>query len=219
MTTTFDPAADFLSVTDGLAAVLLRDRALNEYGEFDTITALRRAITQREADKSNGKYTTADVVFHLAISQVAVQPELGSWIVDDDGDWRVLEVAKQTLNARWRCICRNLAITAELDQRVVIQVCTYEKGDSGALEPHWENVAENVLAKVQLIEGERETEHNAKQTKRRATVFFASQFLLTTNHRILGADGGIYRVLKWSNPDRIDALFEVETEVTRWPLS
>lgn len=216
MAAAFSPVTDFESVVDGLTAVTLRPRS---GADVPAEKCLRRAVTQKEAAASDGKYTTNDVVFHLSINEIATQPALGSSIIDDLGTWRILEVARQTLSARWRCICRNLAITADLCTLVTIQFATYAKGLSGAQEPTWATQQANVRAKVQLEGADRTVEHQAQHTPRLASIYFVDQVLLTTNHRIVGPDGAIYKVKSWEDADRIDALYKVNAEVTRWPLS
>lgn len=86
MTIAFDPSTDFATV-DGLAEVTLRARN----GAETTIEkSLRRAVSHKEAKASDGKYTTDDVVFHFAASEVAARPTLGSQIIDDAGRWTIL---------------------------------------------------------------------------------------------------------------------------------
>jgi len=206
---------DFAAIVDGLTAVTIVSR---DATETEVEHCLRRAVNHREAAASDGKYTTDDVVFHFPTEE-AERPELGAVIRDEDGDWTVLEVAKQTLNHRYRCVCRNLVIVAGLDTLVTIQAATFAKGPTGALEPTWSNVATDVLAKIQIESAERDVQHNAKDTPQKATVYFASQQVLTTNNRIVGPDDTIYKVVSWSDADRIDRLFAVQCEVSKWPQS
>lgn len=216
MTFVEDIAMDFVTVADGLLPVKLRAR---DGQERTAQHCLRRGISQREAAKSNGKYTTDDVAFHLSIREIPGRPELGSLIIDDSGEWTILEVGTQTINSRWRCVSRDLAIVEGLDTLVTRQVATYAKGDTGAQEPTWANDATNVRCKIQLLEGERKTDHKSPQLKRTAVLYFATQALVTTKHRFVDSGGVIYKVISWKDPDTITDLFAVTCEVTKWPLS
>lgn len=211
-----DIADDFVQVADGLSAVVLRAR---DSTTLAVEHSLRRAISHREAAASDGKYTTSDVTFHLPVSEVADRPELGSYIEDADGDWRILEVAKETLSNRWRCVCRNLGITAGLDTLLTLEVSAYDKGTGGAQEPTWSVEETDLRGKVQLESADRAVEHNRKHLPRNASIYLAVQVLVSTNHRFVGPDNTIYKVISWESPDRIDALFKVNCEVTEWPLS
>lgn len=207
----FDPSTDFATVVDGLALVTLRAR---DGSETPVAHALRRAVTVREAAASDGKYTASDVVFHLSAAETG-RPELGSLIVDALGQWTILEVALETLGARWRCICRDLAISAGLDTLVTIQKASYTKGAGGALEPIWSDLYTNERAKIQPVSAERLIDHQAVGQTEQALVFFTWPLPLTPQHRIVGPDGTTYRFLSWEDAQRIDALFTARVEVTR----
>ena len=212
-----DIAGDFEALTDDLKAVTLVKRDATEVA---ITKALRRAISHREAANSDGKYISGDVRFHFATSQVAARPELGAYIEDDDGNWRILEVGTETLNNRYACVCRNLAIVNELNTILTLQSATYAKGSGGAQEPTWANVSTTIRGKVQVASADRETTHDTKQLPRLATIYLETQILaVNTNYRFLGPDGTIYKVLGWDGPDRSDALFSVRCEVTNWPMT
>ena len=69
--------------------------------------ALRRAVTIREVTASGGYYTMQDTIWHLALDEMAYTPKEGDTTTDASSVvWTIIEVAKQTLSSRWRCVCR-----------------------------------------------------------------------------------------------------------------
>src|SRR5689334_17869916 len=103
-----DIAGDFAAVADGLESATL----FAPSGSSAPLTALlRRAITTKEAAESNGKYTTADFVMHFPVS--AANPIVGGTLVVGSDSYTILDISKQTLRNRWRCMCRLLAIATD----------------------------------------------------------------------------------------------------------
>ncbi len=215
MTFVADIADDLETVADGLGAVTLTHR---NGAEEVIASALRRAVSKREAASSHGKYTTADTNFHFQSDAVDTSPKVGEIITDSDGDWTILEVGTQTLGTRYRCVCRNLAIFHDLHTLVTIQLATFAKGTGGAQEPTWSTWRENVRAKIVIDRQEFSVEHGRQQAPKQASVFFASPLSLTTNHRIVDPhDGTVYSVKSWQDAEAIDKLFSAQCEVSRWP--
>jgi hypothetical protein len=119
MSTTFDPSADLAQVADGVQSVaLLRRGAEGAQGEVQIRHALARAIAQREASASDGRYTRSDVAWLLPVAELPDGPHPGDLICDACGRrWTILEVQLVALRTRWRCIARNLAIAHGLTKR------------------------------------------------------------------------------------------------------
>jgi hypothetical protein len=209
MTLSTDIAADFGLVTDFLAPVTVDGASVNN--------ALRRAVTTSEAARSGGKYLSSDTVFHLDIAELPSRPAIGGQIVDQDGDtYTILEVAKQTLANRWRCIARSLYLDPA--QTVTIQQATFSKSTTGAQEPTWTDVATNVPAKV-VIESETvDDTHDGRSLKQTATVYFATPQTLTPQYRIVSGST-ILKVIEWQGFDDLKALFRCKCEVSPWPES
>lgn len=209
MSFAIDVSDDFGQITDWLNPVTV--------GITSVDRCLRRAIDTREAAVSDGKYLASDVAFHLDASEHPQRPAVGSTITDDDGDWVIISIARQTLANRWRCVCRQLWIDPTLT--VTIQKATYTKSVTGAIEPAWSTVAEDVVAKI-VIEAESvESMNSNRTTKQRASVYFTSSEELGSAHRIVGAEGEVLKVISWAGYDEIESLFKAECEVSRWPQS
>ena len=144
----FDVQADFAQVADALEAVTLQ-RA-DGSASSSLASALRRAITTREAATSDGQYTTADVRWHLAAAELAAAPRLGDQIIDGSGEaWRILATRLATCGSRFECVTRNLAIVAGLNTLITIRREMIFKGASGAVERCWTDYRINILARIQ----------------------------------------------------------------------
>lgn len=208
MNLALDIADDFQAIVDGLAQVSV---------DWKTVpTCLRRAITTKEAGRSDGKYLTSDTVFHLDIAEHPARPAIGGQIVESDGEiWTILEVAKQTLSNRWRCICRQLYIDPSFT--VTLLKAVYEKGITGAQEPTWQTIAENVVAKIQIDRESVEVEHEYRTSVKTASVYFAQPQPLSANHRIAGPNGEVLKVIAWEGLDDVTRLFEARCEISQWP--
>lgn len=213
MTFATDIADDFLEVADNLVEVKLRDRC----GNTKAIDhCLRRAVSAREAARSNGRFQTSDTVFHLATSEVPLMPALGSKIIDDQGSWTVLSVERQTLSSRWRCVARNLAIAHCLTEIFHLEKATFSKNPNGAQVPTWIRVAEKIKGRVQPMGAEREVKHGLRNAPQLVAVFLEENLVISENHRFVDAAGTIYLVKSWEDQEAIETLFKVNCEVTPW---
>ncbi len=106
-----DLQPDFALVADGLEAATLQRR--DGIAATALRYALRRTMTVREAEQSNGRYTTADLNWHLDASELTEPPRLGDRLLDAASEvWTVLEACLTTGGSRWLCVCRNLRSSA-----------------------------------------------------------------------------------------------------------
>ena len=142
---------------------------------------------------------------------MSTPPRPGDVIVDEDGRrWTVLDVQEMTLDGRWRCVARNLAVAHGLDQYVDIEKATYAKGEGGADEPTWRVWKTGLRARIQPARVEVRDEHDRRATAAGFQVFLAEDVALDHTHRIKGPDGAVYRVTGCRKADRIDALVEID---------
>ena len=209
MTLEFDPSDDLGGVVDGLTSATVRRPGSSTSTEV--AHALRRPVRTREAQKSQGRYTASDVVWHLPSSETSTPPRPGDVIVDEEGQrWTVLDVQEATLGGRWRCVARNLAVVHGLDQYVDVEKAAYAKGDGGADRPTWRAWKTGVRAKIQPARVQVEDEHERRVAVAGFKVFLASDLPVDHTHRIRGPDGTVYRVTGCRKADRIDALVEID---------
>lgn len=86
--------------------------------------AKRRAVSLREQAASGGRYTGADVNWHIPDRFVPpnIKPKPGDVVVEDDGTrWTALEVPLNRVRNTWKLICRDLAITHQLGHKIQIE--------------------------------------------------------------------------------------------------
>jgi hypothetical protein len=211
MTVLLDLQTDFAAIADRLEAVTLQRG--DGSGVVAILAVLRRAITTREAAISDGKYTTADVRWHLAASELAQPPRLGDRIVDGSGEaWTILLTRLATCGSRYECIARNLAIAGGLDTLVTIRREVATKGTSGAVERSWENYRINVRARIQEQAAVRSEQHGRQSGVVTAKVYVAEQILVDNGFQIVAADGTVYEVTGFESPDSIGSLFVINAE-------
>ncbi|HEY1598489.1 MAG TPA: head-tail adaptor protein [Pirellulales bacterium] len=216
MPISFNPLGD-LSCCDGLEAVTLQSPAGLPRGVVPG--ALRRHVEQHEAEPSDGLYTAQDVTWHLPAEQLASLPEVGSVITDGTGRrYIVLTIEQSTLNARWQCRSRNLAIVGGLNQRITLQQASWTKDASGAQVPTWQDVQINLAARIQPQQAEINIEYDRRLTRVTHNVFVANEVFVDHTYRVVaGAD--IYRVLGFQRSERIDALFTILVAQTSGALA
>jgi len=209
MTLDFDPRDDLVEVADGLEPVTVArpgSSATTALGH-----TLRRGVTTREAERSAGRYTAADVAWHLPAAELPDPPRPGDVILDAAGRrWTVLEVQATTLDGRWRCVSRDLVLVHRLDDYVDILQAEHVKGEGGAAEPTWHTWKTGLRARIQPALSEVKDEHLRAITRRMVLVYLAEDVALDHRHRIRGPDGSVYRVTAVRKAQRIDTVTEID---------
>jgi hypothetical protein len=209
----FDPSTDFETIADGLEAVTLDRRGSSD--NVSVTKALRRNVSTTEIAASNGKLQSGDTRWHLPASEVTTTPRLGDWIEDSSGDrWQVLEIRKDTLSNRWRCISRNLRIVYGLDDTVTIQVASYAKGTAGAPERTYTTWRTGVRCRVQEVAATHGDEAGARRTQKAYVILCEDDYDLDHTHRIKDRRGNKYQVLGVSQ--RADIGKPMIIEATPW---
>jgi hypothetical protein len=210
---TFDPSGDFLAVVDGLTTVTLKNRAGVTVA---TPSALRRQISNRELDNSGGRYKAGDVRFHFEQAGAGVGPDLGGTITDAAGVWTIVAFENATLSTRWACVCRKANLPS--GALVSVERATYAKGTTGAQEPSWSVVYENIAGYVHTEGADRDVEHERRHNRRSGTAWLANAVDLEPNDRIVDAEGVRWRVVEWKRPE-LGELMAVTVEEGPWPFA
>jgi len=209
MTLQFDASGDLADVADALESVTVRRPGSSTVRSITS--ALRRAVSTAEAEASGGKYTASDVAWHMGASELSDPPQPGDVIVDGNGQrWNVLMAKLATLDGRWRCVCRNLAVVHGLDEYVDIEQATYAKGSGGADEPTWHTARAGLRARIQPLPAEVKSNNQRQTTAARFKVFLAEDVPLDHTQRVKGSDGTVYRISGYRKAQRIDALLEID---------
>ena len=181
--------------------------------------ALKRQVTTREAEASNGVSTRSDVHWHLPTSELPDTPQLGATITDSENTiWTVLAVSPTNLDANWRCQSRNLALTENLQQRITIQHANWTQDAAGTPIPIWANKYVDIPARIQPVEQQIEVTNHRRTARLTHKIYLAGQLFVDDNDRILH-EGTVYNLLGYQQPDRIDRLFVIDAEQVPWPLS
>jgi hypothetical protein len=225
----FDPSADFAAAIDGLETVTLKRRGSSE--EKVITHALRRALTTREARARNrydtwkttasgGRLAASDVTWHLPTEQLNDSPRLGDVIVDSDAcRWTILDVQLTTLETRWQCVTRNLAVAYGLDDTITVLKASYDKGAAGAAEPTWRLWKTGIRARIQVASTDVAAAHHARHTATRFRIFLEEDLALDHTHCIRGPDGTIYKINGTTGAERIDELQSIDAEALPQPPS
>lgn len=209
MTLNFDPTTDFQTVADALQPVTVATPGSSEVAEV--AQALRRGVTTREAQRSAGRLTAADVAWHLPAAELPEPPALGDVILDAGGRrWTVLQVQRATLDGRWRCLARDLAVVHRLDDTVDIQQATYTKSSGGADEPTWHTWKTGLRARIQPALAEVKDERLRQVTRSVVLIYLEEDLAVDHRHRVKGPDGTLYRVRGFRKAQRIDAVMEID---------
>lgn len=217
MSVGFDPNSDFEMICDGLEAVTLKHR---KSSSESIATALQRSLNTREIAASDGKYVSGDVRWHLPDALVTKAPRLGDTIIDaGDRYYTILDAQHATLENRWRCIARDVAVVYGLDDTVEILEATYAKGTAGADEPTWATKWTGVRARVQPLATDIAVEHEARRTRTTHQVFITEDLDITDKHRVKDKAGTVYRVTGYTRAERIGELQTIDAEETPWPLA
>jgi hypothetical protein len=172
---------------------------------------LRQAIHTREAERSQGRYTAADVGWSLPASEIPEPLRPGDAIVDAGRQrWTMLEVSQLAHRSRWQCVARNLAIFHGLNDTIDLEQAEFAKGDGGAEEPTWQIWQAGLRARIQPAEAEMCVDHNRKTTAQRFKIFLEDAVSLDETMRIRGPDGTIYAITAYRKAEAIEALMEID---------
>lgn len=189
-------------------------------GSTDVTNALKRAVSNREAMASGGKYRAGDVKWHIAQDELTNPPALGSFVIEGDGtEWTVIAVDEQTFTNRWRLWCRKLSVASDALGTVTIQKAMLSRSPSGAEVSAWQDWAINVAARIQRQASATTVVNDRRDMADRVTIYTKYQFPVDHRFRVVGADGRTYKVQGYSMPEQIGGLFAIDAEVNPWALN
>lgn len=146
--------------------VVRRDKDI----DYQLDNVRRHIIQKTEAEESGGAVVARDVVFNIPAAKILTdvyEPEVGYLILDradDSRQYTILQVDEASQSSRYRCTCRNLALTDGLADTIEVWSPTYRKdaagGDVGEFLPKYQGVQ----CKVQEVSGTDTTEHTRQGT-------------------------------------------------------
>lgn len=201
----FNIADDFATIVDGAEAVTLKRR-----GTATTIAlpkAWRYSSIRQAAEPGVAAAVRSDVVWQFGWSGSIEKPRVGDLLIDAAHEcWTILSVEIRGNNSRLRCQTRNLRIAHELNNRVEIQQALWEVGESGPEIIGWTTRRTAVPARIQpdrTVVDETADPPTSTATYR---VLLEDDTPLDHNHRLIDSSGVAYRIMEYSQADRIDAL-------------
>ena len=184
----FDPEEDLhgdnASVWTGTRTILLR--VVRRAYDLDTrIEGVRRhMVTATEAEMSGGAYVARDCVFNFPSADVLHDPEVGYPLVDGDTTWTIFQVDDASQSSRWRCTCRNFALTDGLSDTIEIWTPTHRKDAAGGELPEFLPRHQGVQAKVQELSGANIDEAGRDGTQTDYRVFVAQRLFVDKEDQV-----------------------------------
>lgn len=214
MTTPVVIDTDFATYVDFLETATL---TLRGSGAVHVLTAAHHNQVRAESHLvQNGLAKQGDAVWHFPVSQSAAVIPLGSTLRDAAGDlWTILGAHLQVAGSKWEVLTRNLNVENQLDTVALVQRSTPTKSAAGELLDAWTTTAAHRAA-FHHDQDELEVDRHADDARRTFTVVLetALAFAPTAQYRIVDAEGNVYRILSYTQPDDISALPFLRVELT-----
>lgn len=210
MTLSFNAAADFSRLVDGLEPVTLVRRG---GAVTSSLRGLRTASSISEATPNAGHCTAARATWDLPQAECPTAPSPGDALIDAAGHrWTVLTIHTAVHTARWKCTCLNLAIQHGLDDTVSVEESERIAQPGGGVSLTWRTWRTGVRARIQPLGVAVDDELEPPQSVRTYRIYLAEELPLDHRHRIRAADGALYRITAYSAAAALDSLPYVDTE-------
>lgn len=182
--------------------------------------SLRRNVTNKEAEASNGVYTLSDVWFDLPAKQVLgvsglVTPVPGDKIEVSGEALTILQVIYKREIDKYSCLSRNKKVHNGLKDQVRIEQATYSTSASGFESESWSTLLSGLNAKIQEVRGTREEQYDKDLLVQSYNIFLEDDQDTdwTLKLRIVEeVSGDVYRILSWEEADSIEKLFTLTCE-------
>ncbi len=203
--TTWQPQNDFPAIADATKAVtfVAADESTTEIS-----SALRRRITRREVERSGGRFSQADLFWHLPASELSAVPTPGERIVDDtEQSWVILVVDQDVIDGRWRCACRLSSLDTTLVEEVDWLQAAWTKDEHGALDAEWTTAAEGLSAVVQAGEAVQTVVRGVRVLRQTYAVSLSTPLALAVGDRFQLASDALLEVTGFTPPEVMGGVF------------
>ncbi len=201
MTIEPDVASD-LTFADGIESVTFR-----QAGDPTPMTigqALRRGEQSRDRAATLGQQTETEAVWHIPVSLLGVEPRLGAELIDSAGvRWVVVAVQRQAFGKRWRLTTRSTSLADGVNQRITIQQATWKAGRSGDVQATWHDWRCGIVARIQARQTSVGVENARQEDRTLFTVLIEEDVRLGSEHRIVDAQGVVYRIERVEHAGRL----------------
>jgi hypothetical protein len=204
MTMELNASGDFALMCDGLEAASLRRAG----GDVLPLTAaLRVSHREVEAEPSGGAVVRADAVWRVQLPADEPPPRLGEAIVDAAGGrWTILSISEWRELYVWECATRELRIAYGCNDRIDVERPAWEDGEEGPVITGWNYVQTAIPVRIQPDAIVLDESVDPPRGVARWKIILGEQIPLKADDRLTTADGAIYRVLRYEQAERIDAL-------------
>lgn len=210
-----------LAVMDGGQTVTWQQRTTSK--NLSIAGAIPRATVQSAPGANDGSYQQYDLVWHLPVSEFATHeatPKSGDELIDAAGMvWIIRQAEFVTHGSRWKCSTRRFELDLRFDERVTIEQAQISHDTAGAAQRTWVTLLANVPARIQPVEAQIADAHQAKSQQVTVFVYFSAPQTLGRETRIVAADGRIYHVTGYQQPEQLDKYFILTAEQIAWPLA
>lgn len=195
----------FSAIVDAAEAVTLLRRGSS--AEEAIAIAWRYADRRSEAEPTGGYVVQADVEWQFEWSDATKLPQLGDRLRDASGEcYTVFAVNRLQGNTRLKCETRSLRIAHGLDCLVDIELAVWEYLGSGLEITGWTSFRPAVHARIQPDETTIDETTEPITSTATYRVLIDDDTPLDHNHRIVAGDGAVYRLLIYTQAERIDGL-------------
>lgn len=205
----WQPQDDFPGIADSTEGVtfVAADETATEI-----TAALRRRVTVRDIEQSQGRFTQADTLWHLPQSELSAAPQPGEQIVDaDDQTWLIFNVNQDLHDGRWRCACRRSALHPALTEPIDWLQAIWNKNDHGAQDATWNATLEDISALVSPGEAQQTVVRGMRALRQTFTVSLAAELALAIGDRFGRQSGELLDIVGFTPPDEIGGAFIVQT--------
>lgn len=243
MTRVQENIVDDLDYVDGLETVIVRQAGTT--AKQVVLNALRRQVSAKEAEASNGVYTQHDVKWELPtrkrdtgvftpeagdliVSEQVVNPNIKEEILDDFSNgsiaWTVNAVDLSTLKTRWRCWSKRLNLDDDNKETLIIEKATYKRDGTGALKPTWASFLTALDGHVQEVLSDLVVRHERREVKITHQVFVKDPdgtddlSTIQAGMRVKRADNSYLNIVRVTHKDDIMKLTMLDTVATRSPV-
>jgi hypothetical protein len=224
----FDIEGDFVELVDNLESVTLRI-----YGQSDIY--LRRVVLSeprswRELEPTGGQVIRQGTMF-VWPQRYSPMPPLGSMIIDETGtQWIVLKLVYKGLVKTWEAMCINLSIMLAPNADNVnanlatVLIASYGKGEANEPRAIWRGLwsgksppvsdpaatpTDTVPARFQPLVELSQIQFGSEFSAEKYAIYFDTPWpreLAGGEFRIVDPSGNRYRVISYTNEERLDKL-------------
>lgn len=205
MTVEWNTEGDFSAIVDAAEPLVLVRQGTTT--ELAIAKAWRYSRTVGEVHATGGAARQDDVIWQFEWNPSEPFPSPGDRLIDsDDNHWAVLAVEPTQGNTRLRCTARDMRMAYGLDALVNVEQAVWEDLGGGLEITGWTLYRPSVHARIQPEAVTVDEETSPVSSMETFKVYFEESIPLDHNHRLVAGDGTAYRLLSYTQADRIDVL-------------